>query len=55
MSAACYREPTNGVHFVRNTHRIECSDPDCRGCRPCTEPRHCTARLNCTWHTPKVS
>lgn len=50
MTDTCYREPTNGVHFVRNAHRPDCTDPDCRGCRPCAEPRHCTARRNCTWH-----
>ena len=45
----CYREPTNGVHFTRNTHRHDCAEPDCRGCKPCPG-RHCTARTNCTWH-----
>lgn len=46
----CYREATNGVYFTRATHRIDCGDPDCRGCRPCAEARHCTAARNCTWH-----
>jgi hypothetical protein len=46
----CYREPTNGVRFTRNAHRTECVDPDCRGCRPCAETRHCTATRNCSWH-----
>jgi len=44
----CYREPTNGVYFTRNAHRLDC-DGDCAGCRPCSES-HCTARRNCTWH-----
>ena len=43
----CYRDP-NGVYFVRNEHRADCSD-DCRGCRICAET-HCSARKNCTWH-----
>jgi hypothetical protein len=46
----CYREVTNGVYFTRATHRPDCDDPDCRGCRMCSEPRHCTASRNCTWH-----
>lgn len=45
----CYREATNGVHFTRNTHRHDCAEVDCRGCKPCPG-RHCTARTNCTWH-----
>jgi hypothetical protein len=45
----CYRE-SNGVYFTRNAHRPDCADSDCRGCRPCNEPRHCTATKNCTWH-----
>jgi hypothetical protein len=48
-TTACYRE-TNGVYFTRNVHRLDCADPDCRGCRPCPEPRHCSAKANCTWH-----
>jgi hypothetical protein len=49
-SQPCYREQTNGVYFTRNAHRPDCSDPDCRGCRPCAEKRHCTAARNCAWH-----
>lgn len=49
-AAACYREATNGVYFTRNSHRNDCDDPTCRGCRPCPERRHCTASRNCTWH-----
>lgn len=49
-NAPCYREATNGVYFTRGAHRLDCGDPDCRGCRPCTEARHCTAAKNCTWH-----
>lgn len=45
----CYRE-TNGVHFTKSAHRPDCTEVDCRGCQPCPEPRHCTARRNCTWH-----
>ena len=45
----CYREATNGVHFTREAHRIDCTDNECRGCVPCPEA-HCTARKNCTWH-----
>src|SRR5690606_4610703 len=45
----CYREATNGVHFTRNTHRHDCAEADCRGCKPCPG-RHCSARTNCTWH-----
>jgi hypothetical protein len=47
---ACYRE-ANGIYFTRNAHRPDCNDPDCRGCRTCPEPNHCTAKRNCTWHT----
>ncbi len=48
MSERCYRE-VNGVYFTRNTHRPDCGEPECRGCRPCPE-QHCTARRNCSWH-----
>jgi hypothetical protein len=44
----CYRE-VNGVYFTRNTHRNDCADPTCRGCKPCTQG-HCTARQTCAIH-----
>lgn len=50
MTAACYRDSANGVRFTRNAHRPDCDDATCRGCRPCPEPRHCTAARNCNWH-----
>jgi hypothetical protein len=50
MSEPCYRAPDNGVRFVRNGHRHDCAEPECRGCTPCAERWHCTARKNCTWH-----
>jgi hypothetical protein len=50
VSEPCYREPTNGVRFTRNAHRTDCTDLDCRGCRPCAEADHCTAARNCSWH-----
>lgn len=45
----CYREVTNGVHFVKAEHRHDCVEVDCRGCVVCAE-RHCTAKRNCCWH-----
>lgn len=48
----CYRERTNGVRFTRNEHRLDCRDGDCRGCKVCQEPTHCTAKQNCSWHLP---
>ena len=45
----CYREQTNGVYFTKERHRIDCADPECRGCVTCPG-RHCTARKSCTWH-----
>ena len=48
--AACYRDPSNGVRFQKGEHRIDCGDPECRGCRPCAERWHCTARKSCSWH-----
>ncbi len=47
---ACYRDRDNGVRYQRQRHRHDCADPNCRGCTPCPEPNHCTARRNCTWH-----
>jgi len=46
--AKCYRE-VNGIYYHRDTHRPDCGDPGCRGCRPCPDT-HCTARTGCTWH-----
>ena len=46
----CYRDRDNGVRFTKNAHRIECADPECRGCKVCPEPNHCTAKRNCSWH-----
>lgn len=46
----CYIDRNNGVRFQRATHRIDCADTECRGCRPCAEPHHCTAGRGCTWH-----
>jgi len=46
---ACYRDRNNGVLFTKGTHRLDCNE-DCRGCKPCLERWHCTARANCTWH-----
>ena len=48
--AACYRDRDNGVHYQRAQHLPDCADPGCRGCRPCGERWHCTARKSCTWH-----
>lgn len=50
MNLPCYRSYDNGVRFVRNGHRHDCADTECRGCTPCAERWHCTARKNCTWH-----
>lgn len=49
---ACYRDRDNGVRFTKGEHRLDCADPKCRGCKPCAERSHCTARPNCTWHIP---
>lgn len=46
---ACYRDRDNGVYFVRQGHRHDCDDSECRGCTPCAE-HHCMARKNCAWH-----
>lgn len=46
----CYRDRDNGVRFTKNAHRIECAEPECRGCKVCPERRHCTAKRNCSWH-----
>lgn len=46
--APCYRE-ANGIYFTRNTHRADCNEADCRGCRPCAG-EHCSAKRSCTWH-----
>lgn len=48
--APCYRDRDNGVRFIKAEHTIDCNDPDCRGCKVCPEPRHCSARKNCSWH-----
>ena len=45
----CYRD-VNGVRFTKGEHAPDCGDSDCRGCRKCPAPRHCTARSNCAWH-----
>lgn len=50
VAGPCYRETTNGVYFTKNAHRMDCTDPKCRGCKPCQGERHCTARPGCTWH-----
>lgn len=50
MTDPCYRDKNNGVHYIRNDCRLDCTEKDCRGCKPCPERRHCTARRNCTWH-----
>lgn len=46
----CYRDRDNGVRFIKAEHAIECADPTCKGCKVCAEPKHCTARKNCSWH-----
>lgn len=46
----CYIDRNNGVRYQRQTHRIDCADTNCRGCKPCPEPRHCTAGRGCSWH-----
>lgn len=53
MTLPCYRSRDNGVRFVKNGHRHDCADTECRGCTPCAEPRHCTAKRNCSWHLPE--
>lgn len=47
---ACYRDRTNGVRYQRGIHHAACADDACRGCRPCPERWHCTARRSCSWH-----
>lgn len=51
--APCYRDRDNGVRFIRNGHRPDCAEVECQGCTPCPEPRHCTAKRNCSWHLPE--
>lgn len=48
--APCYRDRETGTRYTRNAHRPDCVNPTCRGCRPCPEPRHCSAARNCCWH-----
>lgn len=50
--ARCYRDRDTDTHYTRNTHTTTCTNPDCRGCRPCPADNHCNARRNCTWHLP---
>lgn len=49
----CYRDRDNGVRYVKNGHHHDCADPGCKGCTVCPEPRHCTAKRNCSWHLPE--
>lgn len=51
--APCYRDRDNGIRFVKNGHRHDCVEPECKGCTPCPESRHCTAKRNCSWHLPE--
>ena len=46
--AACYR--TDDGRMQRDQHTATCADGTCRGCRPCGERWHCTARTGCNWH-----
>lgn len=46
----CYRDRNNGVRYQRGIHHAACADSACRGCRPCPERSHCTARKSCSWH-----
>ena len=46
----CYRDRDNGVRYVKQGHRHDCDDTTCRGCEPCPETRHCTAKRSCSWH-----
>ena len=49
----CYRDRDTSVRFVTNGHRHDCAEPECRGCTPCPERTHCTAKRNCSWHLPE--
>lgn len=49
----CYRSRDNGVRFVKNEHRHDCVEVECRGCKVCPERNHCTAKRNCSWHLPE--
>lgn len=49
----CYRDRDNGIRYVRNGHRHDCAEVECKGCTPCPEARHCTGKRNCSWHLPE--
>jgi hypothetical protein len=49
----CYRDRDTGVRFIRNGHRHDCAEVECRGCKVCPEKRHCGAKRNCSWHLPE--
>lgn len=49
----CYRDRDTGVRFIRNGHRHDCAEVECKGCKPCPEKRHCSAKRNCAWHLPE--
>jgi hypothetical protein len=46
----CYRDRDNGVRFIKDAHRPDCVEVDCKGCQVCPERHHCTAKRNCSWH-----
>lgn len=53
-ASTCRFDRDTKTHLTRE-HLPECTDPICRGCRPCTHEegnpvRHCRTRLRCTSH-----